>query len=117
MFSILESWRHVRRDRPAVAMLVVTGAGAIAVAAVLAVSGAGLLAELVGGLALVPLSLAAALCLLPARLWPDPDDGGGGGDDGDDRPRPSGGPNGAVDWERFESDVWEHIREREAAGV
>ena len=101
-------------------MLAVAALSAMAAAAGLAASGAGLLAQLVGGLALVPLSVAVALCLLPARLWPDSDDGGGGfGRGGDDHggPRPDGDPRGGIDWERFEREVWEHIREREPAGV
>ena len=63
-----------------------------------------LLGQLVAGLAVAPLSLALYLCLLPAGPWPD--DGGGpgpgGGDDRPDAPGPAGGPDGAVDWNRFE---------------
>ena len=98
MSSIANTWRRMRRDRPAAATLagVALGAGAM------------------------PLSVAAALCLLPVRLWPDSDDGGGGfGRGGDDHggPQPAGDPDGGIDWERFEREVWEHIREREPIGV
>ena len=90
------------------------------VAGVLAATGCLLLAQLVGGLAIVPLSLMAYLMLLPA--WPQGwgGDGWGGdgwrGDDGPDGPFPEGGPDGGFDWESFESQFWAHV-ERERALV
>jgi hypothetical protein len=121
MGVILDTWRRQRRDRPAATRFAMTAVGSMSAAAALAAMGAGLLALLVGGLGLVPLSFAAALCLLPARFWPDGgDDGGGFGHrDDDDRggPWPSAAPDGGIDWDRFERELWEYVDERERIAV
>jgi hypothetical protein len=105
------------QQRPAARRLgALTVAGALA-AGVLAVVGSGLLAQLVGGLAVVPLSVMAYLMLLP--VWST---GSGGaswpGDDGPDGPTPQDGPDGGTDWASFESQFWSYVeRERQATPV
>jgi hypothetical protein len=106
-------WRRQRSERPLAASLSVFAAAGLAVATALIAAGAGLPAQLVGGLALVPLTWGASLWLIPAPPWPD-DGGNGGGPGGGprgDRP-PSGGPAGEFDWEHFERDFWRHVDER-----
>jgi hypothetical protein len=69
----------------------------------------------VGGLALVPLSLAAFLCLIPVGWEPGGEDGGGpggGGSDGDG-PRSPGGPGADLDWARFEADFWAYVEKEQ----
>lgn len=81
---------------------------AVLAAGVLACAGSGLLAELVGGLALVPLAMMAYLMLLPVES----DGWGGGGGRGDERPdgpMPDHGPDGAIDWADFEREFWAHV--------
>jgi hypothetical protein len=119
MRRLLDTYRRESRKRPAAVRLANIAIGALALGAVLAAVGLGLLAQLVAGLALVPVSLAAALCLLPARLWPDGDDEGGDGGVGydPDGPSPSGGDGGGTDWDRFEAAFREYVEQRPAARV
>ncbi|MGA2926318.1 MAG: hypothetical protein ABSG43_10050, partial [Solirubrobacteraceae bacterium] len=80
--------------------------------AVLAAAGLGVLAQLVGGLALVPLALAIYICLLPPRPWRDED---GGGDFGGDGPLggglPPDGPTTVIDWAAFERQFWSYVEQ------
>jgi hypothetical protein len=111
--------RRKTRERP-----VATGLGGLALtslllSAVLAAAGLTLLAQFIGGLALVPIALAIWLCLLPAAGWFD--DGPGRdwrGEGPPDGPAPAGGPQGGVDWETFERRFWDYVERGEAtAGV
>jgi hypothetical protein len=118
MRALLDTWRRHRRERPAATGSLLSSIACAALAAGLAAAGLPLLAQLVAGLGIVPLSVAAALYLLPAGPWTS------GGDDwrpndGDDddgpspRPAPSGGPAVTVDWDRFERDVRAYADARE----
>jgi hypothetical protein len=116
MRPLRDLWRRERRERPAATWLAVLAVTTVFVAPAIAAVGFGLLALLLAGLAVVPLTLSTALFLLPARLWPDEDeqgDGGPGPGTGGG-PWPSGGPDGPVDWERFERELWEHIEAQRA---
>ncbi len=96
------------------------GLGMLSVAGVLFGPGLILLAQLLAGLALVPLSLAAYLRLLPPSPWSDgPGDGPGPGWGGDDRGGrgPSGGGEGDTDWDRFERQFRAYVEERQLAEV
>jgi hypothetical protein len=112
-----DTWRRESGERPASARLALIGMATLSLGAALAGSHFVLLAELVGGLALLPLSLATYLRLLPAPPWTDGrGDGGGPGWGGDDRggPRPSG-PDADTDWDRFERQFRAYVDERELA--
>ncbi len=63
---LADTWRRERRERPGAVRMALIGLGALAVAAALAGGGLALLAQLVAGLSLVPLSVAIYLRLLPA---------------------------------------------------
>ncbi len=91
--------------------LLVVAAAAVVTGGVLAAAGLVLLAQLIGGLALVPLSLASYLMLLPAQLWTDD---GGGWHDGDhpDGPDPAPPRGGDFDWPEFERQFWARVREQ-----
>jgi hypothetical protein len=108
--------RRKIRERP-----VATGLGGLAVtslvlSATLAANGLTLLAELIGGLALVPISLAIWLCLLPATGWfDDGHDGRGGSPPNGPSPAPAGGPDGAIDWAAFERQFWAHVEQENPA--
>lgn len=104
MRVLRETWRRDSRERPAVARLVLIAVGTFSVGVVLAGSGLALLGELIGGLALVPLSLAVFLRLLPPPPWTDADDCRGPGSRGDDHARPGtiDGPRAETDWDSFE---------------
>jgi hypothetical protein len=112
MHVFLDALRRTAAERPVAARLGALALAGFAVGAILAAAGMGLLAQLVGGLALVPLSLAIYLCLMPARFWSDGGHDGGWGDDGGGPPSP-GGPSGEVDWESFERQFWTHVEDRE----
>ena len=114
MRALRETWRRERSDRPAAVRLALIGVGGLAAGAALAAGGLVLLAQLITGLALVPLSLATYIRLLPARPWSD--DGGGrpgGGGDGSGGPEPSGGPEFDVDWDSFERHFRDYAERRE----
>jgi hypothetical protein len=85
--------------------LALLGIALLSVGGILAGGHSILLAQLVAGLALLPLSLATYFRLLPSSPWSDGrSDGGGpggGGDDGGGR-GPSGGLDAETDWDRFE---------------
>jgi hypothetical protein len=109
MRVLRDIWRRHRRDRPAATGSLLAAVACAALAAGIAVAGLPLLAQFVAGLALVPLSVTAALYLIPARPWAGGGDdwrrgGGGDGDGPGPRPAPSGGLAVEVDWERFERD-------------
>jgi hypothetical protein len=117
MRALRDTCRRETRDRPTVARLALTGVGMLLLGAGLAASVSLLLAELIGGLALLPVSLAVFFRLLPPPPWSDPDDVGGpgwGGNDSD-RPQPSSGPVGDTDWERFERQFRAYVERRELA--
>lgn len=107
------AWRRERRARPAAARLALMCAVALGLTAVLAAAHFYLIAQLTGGLALVPLSFAAFLRLLPPPPWTE---GGTGGSD-DWRGDNSGGPclpdNSALgfDWDSFERQFRAYIGE------
>lgn len=110
--------RRKIRERP-----VATGLGGLAVtslvlSAALAATRLTLLAEFIGGLALVPVSLAIWLCLLPATGWFDDGqghDGRGGNPPNGPSPAPAGGPDGAIDWAAFERQFWAHVEQENPA--
>lgn len=84
--------------------LALIGIAAVGLSAALAAAHAGLIAQLVGGLALVPLSLAAFIRLLPPPPWTE--GGGDGWSDGrggrGDAPSPPDQPPSDFDWDEFE---------------
>jgi hypothetical protein len=104
MRVLRDTWRRESRERPRAVRLAMIGMGTLSAAAVLAGSHLSLLAQLVAGVALLPLSLAIYVRMLPSSPWSDGrGDGDGPGGGGDDRggPRPAGGRDG-TDWDRFE---------------
>jgi hypothetical protein len=107
MRVLRDTWRRESSERPAAARLALIGIGALVAGAALAGGGLVLLAQLVAGLALVPLSLATYIRLLPAR----PGWGGGGGGHGG--PGPSGGPDADPDWDSFERQFRDYVERRE----
>jgi len=119
MRVLRDTWRREARKRPAAARLALIGIGTLALGACLAGAGSPPLAQLIAGLALVPLALAAFLRLLPPPPWSGPEDGGdpGWGDHDRDGPRPSDGPSADIDWERFERQFRAYVAEREAAAA
>jgi hypothetical protein len=119
MRVLRDTWRQESRDRPAAARLALIGVGALFAGAALAGGGVVLLAQLVAGLALVPLTLATYLRLLPPPPWTDGRDDGGPGRGGDGRggPRPSGGPDADTDWDSFERQFRDYVERRELVPV
>jgi hypothetical protein len=115
-----DTWRRERRERPLAARSALVGVGTLTAAAVLAGGSLYLIAELVAGLALVPLALATYLRMLPSSPWTDGrGDGGGPGRGGDDDPGPgpSGDPDAHVDWDRFEREFRAYAEERQLVQV
>jgi hypothetical protein len=111
-----DTWRRERDERPVAVQLALIGVGTLSVAAALVGGGFVLLAQLVAGMALLPLSLATYLRLLPPPPWSDGrSDGGGPGWGGNDRggPGPSAGPEAETDWDRFEREFRAYVDERE----
>jgi hypothetical protein len=106
------TWLQQSRRHPSVLVLTLAGLLALAAAPALVLAGAGLVAQLVAGLAVPPLALALYLCLLPLDPSDEDDRGDGGtgvpGGGGPDRPSPAGG----VDWERFERAFWAEVEHR-----
>jgi hypothetical protein len=104
--------RRKIRERP-----VATGLGGLAVTSLvlsgaLAATGLTLLAQFIGGLALVPIALAMWLCLLPAAGWFDDGHGHDGrGGSPPNGPSPAGGPDGAIDWVAFERQFWAYVEQ------
>jgi hypothetical protein len=111
--------RRESRERPATFRLALLGIAMLSGSAALATGRLALLAQLVAGLAILPLSLAIYLRLLPSSPWSDGRDGGGPGQGGDDRggPGPSGGRDAETDWDRFERQFWAYVHERELVQV
>jgi hypothetical protein len=105
--------------RPMARRLLVIALAGLTGAAALAAAGNPLIAQLIGGLALVPLSVAAYLMLLP--VWSDAgagDWGPGPSDDDPEGPRPDHHPDGGLDWMAFERDFWAYVeRERHAVAA
>ena len=97
-------WRRERRQRPAAYRLALVGLAALGLSAALVAIHLGLIAQLVGGLALLPLSLAAFLRLLPPPPWTDEGtDGRGHGQQIDSGgPWPPDEPALEFDWDNFE---------------
>jgi hypothetical protein len=108
-----DTWRRERQDRPAAARLTIFGMSALLAGAALAGGGVVLLAQLVAGLALVPLTVATYLRLLPPSPWNDGRGGGGPGrgGDGPGGVGPTGGPD--ANWESFERQFREYAERRE----
>jgi len=107
------AWRRERRARPAAGRLTLLGAAALGVSGALAAAHLGLIAQLVGGLALLPLTLAAFLRLLPPPPWTDGQTGGSDdwlGGNGD-RPRPPDKPTFDFDWDSFERQFRAYVGE------
>jgi hypothetical protein len=116
MRLLRDTWRRESRERPVAVRLALIGVGTLSAAAALAGGRLSLLAQLVAGLALPPLSLAIYLRLLPSSPWSDGrGDGGGPGRGGDDHggPGPSGGRDAETDWDRFERQFRAYVEERE----
>lgn len=114
MRSVFNACRRHLRDRPVAVRLFAVAAAAVLAGAALAAAGLTLLAQLIGGLALVPLTLASYRMLLPAQLWADEGNGGGWHDgDNPEGPSPVPSPGGAVDWPQFERQFWSYVEERE----
>ena len=110
MRAIWTTWRRESRKHPSVRVLTVAGLLGFALAPILIAAGMALLAQLVAGLAVAPLTLSVYICLLPTGPWPDDDDGGPGrGDVSPQAPDPRGEPDGGVDWERFEREFRAHV--------
>jgi hypothetical protein len=108
--------RRERRERPATFRLALLGIALLSAGGALAGGRFILLAQLVAGLALLPLSLATYFRLLPSSPWSDGrGDGGGPGGGGDDRDGrgPSGGLDAETDWDRFERQFRAYVDERE----
>lgn len=115
MRALRDTWLRERRRRPAAARLAVVAAVALVAGGALAAFGVMLLAQLVVGLALVPLTLATYLRLLPAAPFDDGRGWGGPGRGGGDRggPPPPAGPDAGVDWDRFEAQFRAYAEQRE----
>jgi hypothetical protein len=94
------------RQRPAAAALALMGVAALGLSAALVAAHYSLIAQLVGGLSLVPLSLAIFLRLLPPPPWTDEGTDGWQHRHGrdDDTPRPPDGPAFEFDWDTFEQE-------------
>jgi hypothetical protein len=119
MRVLRDTWRRESRERPVAIRLAMIGIGTLSAAGVLAGGRLSLLAQLVGGVALLPLSLAIYLRMLPSSPWSDGrDDGDGPGGGGYDHggPRPSGGHDGS-DWECFERQFRAYVEERDLVHV
>ncbi len=116
---LLDTWRHERRERPFAVRLALVGLGMVTAAAALAGGRLYVLAQLVGGLAVLPLAVATYLRMLPPSPWSDDDGGNGGGRGPDDPPGPApdGGPQGDLDWERFEREFRAYAERRPLAHV
>lgn len=118
MRSFLDASKRHLRERPVAVRLFAMAAAAVLTGGVLAAVGIDVLAQLIGGLALVPLSLASYRMLLPAQLWTD-DGNGGGWRDGDDPDAPGPVPphDGAFDWQQFERQFWTYVDEHRPTPV
>jgi hypothetical protein len=106
------NFRRKTRERPVAAALGGLAVTSLVLSAGLAATGLTLWAQLIGGLALVPITVAIWLCLIPAAGWFDDGHGRGGrGDDPPDGPipGPAGTPNQGVDWTAFEREFWAYV--------
>ena len=117
--ALLDTWRQERRDRPGAVRPAMIGLAMVAAAGALAGVRLYVLAQLVGGLAVLPLSVAAYLRMLPSPPWSEDDGGNGGGPGrGPDDPRGSGpddGPEADLNWERFEREFRAYDEQRPLA--
>lgn len=100
------SWRHRLPQRPLIAGTVVLSAATVALT----------LTATLAGLAVAGLALGAAAAAIYQYRAEHGDDGeddppGGSGGSGDPPRRPDGG----VDWQAFERDVWAYIEDRSGA--
>jgi hypothetical protein len=108
-----DTWRRERRARPAASRLTLLGAAALGLSGALTAAHLGLIAQLVGGLALLPLTLAAFLRLLPPPPWTEGQTGGSDdwrGRDGDG-PRPPDKPTLDFNWDSFERQFRAYVGE------
>jgi hypothetical protein len=119
MRALFDTLEHHRRQRPVAMGLITLGVALVLGGSLLPAAGHDLLAQLVVGLALVPLSVAIALFLLPAPLWlDDSEERGGPGHGGDDgRGGPSDRPDGGVDWARFEHEFAQYVEQHRAVAA
>ena len=117
--GFLDTWRQERRERPLAVRLALIGLAMVAAAAALAGGGAYVLAQLVGGLAVLPLAVATYLRMLPSPPWSDDDSSDGGGNGrGPDDPRgagPDDGPQADLNWERVEREFRAYAERRPLA--
>lgn len=104
-------WRRERRQRPVAYRLALIGVAALGLSAALVAMDLSVIAQLVAGLALLPLSLATFFRLLPPPPWTDEgNDGRGGGQDTDsDGPWPPDEPALKFDWDTFERQFREFV--------
>jgi hypothetical protein len=113
--GVLGVWRRERRDRPVAYRLALIGIGTLTGSAVLVAMHLGVIAEFVGGLAVLPLSLATFLRLLPPPPWTDErTDGRGHGQGADSGPWPPDGSGMELDWEKFERQFNAFVQDRSA---
>lgn len=107
-------WQRERLQRPLAYRLALIGIGTLALSAALVAMHLGVLAQLVGGLALLPLSLAAFLRLLPPPPWND--DGTDGREPWDETdsggPWPPDEPAVEFDWDQFERQFRAFVHDR-----
>lgn len=116
--NLRDTWQRERRERPLAVRLALLGLGMIMVAAALAGGRLYVVAQLVGGLAVLPLALAIYLRMLPPWPWTDDGSNGGGPGGGFDEPRGSGpnaGPGADLNWERFEREFRAYAERRPLA--
>jgi hypothetical protein len=105
------------RQRPAAAALALMGIAALGLSAALVAAHHSLIAQLVGGLSLVPLALATFLRLLPPPPWTEEGTDGwrhGQGRD-NDKPWPPDGPAFEFDWESLEQEFRAYAEDRMSA--
>jgi hypothetical protein len=97
-------WRRERRQRPVAYRLALIGFAALGLSAALVAIDLGVIAEFVGGLAVLPLSLAAFLRLLPPPPWTDEGTGGWrhGPETNSGGPWPPDKSTPEFDWASFE---------------
>jgi hypothetical protein len=94
------------------------GVAALALSAGLVAMHLGVMAQLVGGLSLLPLSLAAFLCLLPPPPWTDEgtDGRGYGGHTDGGGPWSPDEPAWQFDWDEFERQFRAFVEDEASAG-
>jgi hypothetical protein len=107
-------WRRERRQHPVAYRVALFGIAAVALSAALVAIHLGVIAQLVGGLAVLPLSLAAFLRLLPPPPWTDEGTDGWRHEQGSDNggPWPPDEPVLEFAWDRFEREFRAFVEEQ-----